>query len=81
MAVQTATDKWGNGLGTQAARINELLSVGTFRSVNEVCNVLVREFPTTTAGRVRQHCQWLRENHPGRLQEQRDGRLVAFRLA
>ena len=74
------TDRWGSRLGTQAARINELLSGGAFLSVNEVLKILVREFPTTTAGRVRQHCYWLRKNHPSRLQERRAGRRVSYRL-
>jgi hypothetical protein len=80
MAAATATDKWGNGLGTQAAWINELLSGSSFRSVNEVYDILVQEFPTTTVGRVRQHCRWLRENHPNRLEESREGRLITYRL-
>jgi hypothetical protein len=81
MAVATDTDRRGNGVGTQAARISELLSSDSFQSVSEVYDTLVREFPTTTVGRVRQHCRWLPENHPGRLPESRDGRLVSNRLA
>jgi hypothetical protein len=77
----TQTYYWGNAVGTQAARINELLSDGMFLTVNDIYQILVREFPTTTSGRVRQHCRWLRENHPGRLEESRDGRLISYRLA
>jgi hypothetical protein len=74
------TDRWGYSLGTQAARINELLSGKEFRNTDEVFDVLVREFPTTTRARVSSHIQNLRDNHRSRLQEQRDGRRVAFRL-
>jgi hypothetical protein len=74
------TDRWGYGVGTQAARINELLAGNGFRTTDEVFEVLVREFPTTTRGRVSSHIQSLRHYHPSRLQEQRDGRRVAFRL-
>jgi hypothetical protein len=77
---QGATDRWGYTVGTQAARINELLSGNEFRTTDEVFDVLVREYPTTTRGRVSSHIQSLRHYHPSRLHEQRDGRRVAFRL-
>lgn len=73
-------DQWGNGLRTLAARINELLSLGLFRSVKDIYDILVNEFPTTTLGRVRQHCRWLRINHPLRLSESDDGRFKAYKL-
>jgi hypothetical protein len=80
MATTSATDKWFNRLGTQAARINELLSAGTFLSANDGYDILVREFPTTTVSRVRSHFRWLDQHHPGRLREQRAGRLITYRL-
>ncbi len=80
MAAQRLTDRWGSGVGTQAARINELLSVAGFRSAGEVYDILVHEFPTTTFDRVHQHMGWLRQNHRAHLLEYREGHRVSFRL-
>jgi|SRR5947209_5770988 hypothetical protein len=74
------TDRWGFGRGTQAARINELLSTGNFRTISDVSAELVREFPTATRARVNTHIQVLRQRHRACLLEQRHGRRVAFRL-
>lgn len=49
------TDRWGCGLGTQAATINEYLSEGVFLSAQKIYERLVRKFPSTIVGRVRQH--------------------------
>jgi len=73
-------DPWGFSRGTQAARINEMLAAGEFRSITDVYQELVREFPTVTRARVNTHIQVLRQRHRARLQEQRHGRRVAFRL-
>ena len=80
MARSEPADKWGNAVGTQAARINELLSVPGFRLADEVYDILKRAFPTTTVGRVRSHFRWLRKHRGWHLQEHRNGRRVAVWL-
>jgi hypothetical protein len=74
------TDPWGFGRGTQAARINDLLAGDEFRTITEVYHEVAREFPTVTRARVNTHIQVLRQRHRASLQEQRNGRRVAFRL-
>jgi hypothetical protein len=69
-----SSDRWGNGLGTQAARINQLLSTPEFRTIDEIYEILVREFPTTTRSRVSSHIKWLRDNYGSYL---RSNRMVA----
>jgi hypothetical protein len=74
------TDQWGSELGTQAARINELLTGGDYLSAGEIYNMTVGGFPTITVGRVHQHFRWLRDNHPARLQRLQQGHRVSYRL-
>jgi hypothetical protein len=78
--VDRTPDPWGFSRGTQASRINELLAAGEFRTITDVYHELVREFPTATRARVNTHIQVLRQRHRMSLQEQRNGRRVAFRL-
>jgi hypothetical protein len=73
-------DKWGYSVGTQAARINQLLSGKDFLAITEVFSELVGDFPNTTRARVNTHIQVLRQRHRAQLLEQRSGRRVLFRL-
>ncbi len=74
------TDRWGCGLGTQAATINEYLSEGVFLSAQKIYERLVRKFPSTIVGRVRQHIQFLRKDFKRFLREERECRRVKFWL-
>ena len=73
-------DSWGNRIGTQAVRINELLSVSEFRTIDQVYEVLVREFPTTTRGSVSSHINWFKKRHPKNLLTRGEGKGAAYRL-
>lgn len=80
MATVKNPDRWGYGIGTQAARLNRMLAGSKYLSVDEMYDALVKEFSTTTRSRVSSHMTSLRRKQRGYLQEQREGRIVLFRL-
>ncbi len=75
-----ARDLWNFTVGSQAARINELLNIDQFRTVNEIYDILVCEFATTTVERVRSHVYALKKKHPGLLKEKWEGNRVSYQL-